>query len=372
NSVRHNYSQAIVHACQSMNADRDEIDKNEWIIERMKLEPFSLFPLGPDGQPMAVRQSVEFNGLAHRSNISELADKRFICKPIVSLKRKRGVDDSTDNVCQGLASMIHRSPYRNMLLNQQYFDLDESTIRWLNTNWTMEPHIKYVCAQVLAGAILLNTNNGEAIIVNTIEIYGDTKSMDIHRALSSPSDDLYAIPSTMYSDVWLSVYNTRDGRKLTINSHSCSGLVTSSLRLDIQQDPNVGPSSFDFSVSAKSTKFFINKNSWTKARCLALDATTRSVEKFKLIYQARQLCSHFYHPATYFLCRASSFLALHHSCQPFTVFTYADSETVKKSMNNDNSSMIASRLFQKIGYSVISSSVTTSLDKEYRFLNLIS
>lgn len=141
--------------------------------------------------------------------------------------------------------------------------------------------------------------------------------------------------------------------------------MTSSLRLDILQDPNVGPWSFDFSVSAKSTKIFIHETSWTKAQGLALDETTRSVENFKLIYQARQLRSHFYHPTTYFLCRVSSYVALHHSCQPYTIFTYADSEMVRKSMSNDNSSMIASRLFQKIGYSVISPSATASLDKEY-------
>lgn len=229
NSVRRNYSQAIVYACQLMNADKDEIDKNEWIIEKMKLEPFSLFPLGPDEQPMADEQPVKLHGLAHRNNISELADKTFVCEPILSVKRKRDVDASIDNVCPDLASLIYRSPYRNILLNQHYFDLYESTTRWLNTDWTTEPQMKYVCA----GAVLLNTNNGEAIIINTIEIYGDTKSVDTHRALSSPSDDLYAIPSTMYSDVWPSVHNTRDGRKLTINSHSCLGLATSNLRLDI-------------------------------------------------------------------------------------------------------------------------------------------
>jgi hypothetical protein len=111
-------------------ADKDEIDKNKWIIEKMKLEPFSLFPLGPDGQPMVDGQSVELNGHAHRNNISELADKVFICKPISSVKRKRDVDASIDNVCPDLASLVHRSPYRSMLLNQHYFDLNESAIRW--------------------------------------------------------------------------------------------------------------------------------------------------------------------------------------------------------------------------------------------------
>lgn len=56
----------------------------------------------------------------------------------------------------------------------------------------------------------------------------------------------------------------------------------------------------------------------------------------------------FYRPTTYFLCCASSYLTPHHSCQPFTIFTYADSEMAKKSMNSDSSSMIASRLFKEL------------------------
>lgn len=99
--------------------------------------------------------------------------------------------------------------------------------------------MKYICAQVLVGLILLNTNNGEAVMINTIEIYGDTKSVDIHRSLSPPSSDLYAVTSAMYPGVWPSINNTRDGRKLIKCSHSCSGLVTLSVRLDIIQDPTL-------------------------------------------------------------------------------------------------------------------------------------
>lgn len=41
--------------------------------------------------------------------------------------------------------------------------------------------MKYFCAQVLAGAILINERNSQAIIVNCVEVYGRTQSVDAHR-----------------------------------------------------------------------------------------------------------------------------------------------------------------------------------------------
>ncbi|KAG1151984.1 hypothetical protein G6F37_002305 [Rhizopus arrhizus] len=63
------------------------------------------------------------------------------------------------------------------------------------------------------------------------------------------------------------------------------------------------------------------------------------------------------------LCHASSHVAMGCFCQPLTVFTYADFEGIKKSIDNDNSSMIVSRIFQEIGYEVIKSPATAKLNK---------
>ncbi|KAG0191842.1 hypothetical protein DFQ28_010781, partial [Apophysomyces sp. BC1034] len=67
--------------------------------------------------------------------------------------------------------MIHRSLYKAMLKRNTYHELDSSMIILLNQYWDFHPEAKYVCAQLLAGAILLNSSS-EAILINSIEIYG--------------------------------------------------------------------------------------------------------------------------------------------------------------------------------------------------------
>ncbi|KAL0078374.1 hypothetical protein J3Q64DRAFT_1839691 [Phycomyces blakesleeanus] len=46
------------------------------------------------------------------------------------------------------------------------------------------------------------------------------------------------------------------------------------------------------------------------------------------------------------------------------VFTYCDREGVKKSMDNESSSVIASKLFQRIEYTVIKSPSEASIKKD--------
>ncbi|KAI8367592.1 uncharacterized protein BYT42DRAFT_618011 [Radiomyces spectabilis] len=53
----------------------------------------------------------------------------------------------------------------------------------------------------------------------------------------------------------------------------------------------------------------------------------------------RQLRSHFHQPSTYYLCRASSYLASHHPFQPCTIFTYYDSESGRKNIDIDSESV---------------------------------
>ncbi|CEG82110.1 hypothetical protein RMATCC62417_16232 [Rhizopus microsporus] len=84
----------------------------------------------------------------------------------------------------GLATMINRSPYRIMLMRNKYHELDSSMTTLFKQDWGIYPEAKYVCAQLLAGAILLNSN-GEAILINTIEIYGRSKTVDIHQEMNS-------------------------------------------------------------------------------------------------------------------------------------------------------------------------------------------
>lgn len=67
-------------------------------------------------------------------------------------------------------------------MRNKYHEIDSSMTTLLNQDW--DPEAKYVYAQLLAGAILLSSN-GETILINTIEIYGRTKTIDIHREMNS-------------------------------------------------------------------------------------------------------------------------------------------------------------------------------------------
>ncbi|CEI92663.1 hypothetical protein RMCBS344292_06918 [Rhizopus microsporus] len=199
----------------------------------------------------------------------------------------------------------------------------------------------------------MNVGNGEAILVDTMEVYGGTKSTDIHRELPFSSNMTIFTTKLMYANIWPYNRSTRDSSKIVIVTRTCMALITSIVRLDQSEVPKVGPSSCHFAMSPQYTKIFIDQVSWTKAKKIESNASTRPIEPFNLIVQARQLRSQFHHPTTYYLCRASSDATLFSHLQPYTVFTYCDYEGSTKSMDNGKASMIASRLFQRIAYSVI-------------------
>lgn len=58
--------------------------------------------------------------------------------------------------------------------------LEINSCQLLNEDWTFLPQLRFACAQLLAGAIIMNKNN-EAVLVNTVEIYGRQRSLDVHR-----------------------------------------------------------------------------------------------------------------------------------------------------------------------------------------------
>lgn len=59
------------------------------------------------------------------------------------------------------------------------------TISWIlwftQLRLDLLPQMKHFAAQLLAGSIISNAINNETIIVNTIEVYGRKKIVDIHR-----------------------------------------------------------------------------------------------------------------------------------------------------------------------------------------------
>ncbi|GAB5585185.1 hypothetical protein Unana1_00085 [Umbelopsis nana] len=252
-----------------MEASDIEKEKNAWIIDKIELEPIAL---------MEESDSVgkaEYNALNHKNNAQKLAGKRFVCYSIIPVKRK-SENISTDVVINtSLANLIHASSLGSVLLQRQYFEVNDQVSLLLNCDWEHMPNIKYACAQVLAGSILLNERNGHATLVNTVEAYGYHRLVDIQH---------------------------------------------------VKEEPKVGPTIFTADFTSKSIRIYIDHESWEKAKNLSLDTTARQLAPFNLASQLRQLRSQFHHPSTYYLCRASSFLAIPFVCQPFSVFTYANYE----------------------------------------------
>lgn len=251
-----------------------------------------------------------------------------------------------------VASLIYKSPHRRLLASREYFELDDTVELLLNKDWLHEPQVKFARAQVLAGTVLMNVSNGEAILVNTVEMYGGTKPADIHRELPFSSSMSIFITKPTYANIWPHIRSTGDGSKRVIVTQTCTALITSIVCLDQSEEPKMGPSSCHFATSPQHTKIFLDQVNWTKAKKIESNASTRSIELFSLIAQARQLRSQFHHPTTYYLCRAFSDATLFSHLQPYTVFIYCDHEGSTKSMDNENAFMIASRLFQRIAYSI--------------------
>lgn len=155
---------------------------------------------------------------SNRDNIRDMSGHTLECKPIIPSKWLFDGNVVEPSYCANLASLVHRPPHQRMLSGRQYFELDKTTALLLNKDWTYEPHVKFNCVQVLAGSILMNVNNGEAILANTVEVYGRTKSIDIHWELSTSATSSILALTPTYPNFWPSIQSTRDGSKLVIGT----------------------------------------------------------------------------------------------------------------------------------------------------------
>ncbi|KAL1936244.1 hypothetical protein VTP01DRAFT_378, partial [Rhizomucor pusillus] len=99
-----------------------------------------------------------------------------------------------------LENLFAASPYSKILVQRHYVPLADDVWALLNKDWEFYPQAKYFSAMVLAGAILVNTSNKQAVMVNTVEMYGRTKTVDRHRETfgklkTAPTQHHYLLPS---------------------------------------------------------------------------------------------------------------------------------------------------------------------------------
>ncbi|KAK3822899.1 MAG: hypothetical protein J3Q66DRAFT_279251 [Benniella sp.] len=189
--------------------------------------------------------------LSHTTVISRLLAGPVELSQAVPQKRK--LEDNCCSKCSptpapGLEHLISSSPYAARLAIRTYVELTDEICESLNRDWQFSPHLRYASAVILAGSLIVK-GNGEAVIANTVEVYGRKKTVDIHRepfAFLGP----HLPPSikTPYKKVWPVTMPTNEGMKLVIGTKSFDALITSSLRLDREKEPSIGTSTPSFAL----------------------------------------------------------------------------------------------------------------------------
>ncbi|CAO3677315.1 unnamed protein product [Rhizopus stolonifer] len=194
------------------------------------------------------------------------------------------------------------------------------------------PQVIFFTAVALSGSIIVNFNNNQAVMLNTVEVYGRTKSIDSHREPYGKLKNEVQVTSlpppiaTNYPDVWPSIINRQDGKKLTIGTQVLNVLVTSSKRLDAKVSASVGGAITGFSLSnvndSKKCGIFLDMECLKLAKEIVNTPESKFVSEVGIIsHQLRQIRTHFDSPSTYTRCRASGPLTKNHTCHPFTLFT---------------------------------------------------
>ncbi|KAG1048474.1 hypothetical protein G6F43_009134 [Rhizopus delemar] len=357
NSPRRSFDEALLAACRQTGKPYEEKNKTIWILDSMNLQPFSMID-NTGVEQVALTLPVNLAAIIKPDRVDNHVELRHI-----STSQKRRWDGSvsssklinnSDDMEARFLSITHYGPFASILSKRHFTELKPDICQMLNDDWEAFAQLRFVCSQLLAGAIIIN-NKGEAVILNTVEAYGRSRSMDVHRervsvkkGFSSPS----SLPpiNTRYPKTWATILNDSEGKKLVVGSKSMNVLVTSSLRVDIILPLSVGGITAAFDLpDGKNADIFLDKDSITKANALARNPSADKIDQHDLLHQLRQVRSSFHLPSTYMLCRSASEFTDDKRSKPFTIYTYADYD----GGDHDSSNKIASQLFQKIGLNII-------------------
>ncbi|KAG0337367.1 hypothetical protein BG004_007672, partial [Podila humilis] len=357
------FDDAVLYSCGDLHASAGEKRKTLGIVETLGLEPISIKD--------AI--GVEQNALAHATVVARLPQGSVDLSPIPRQKRKLN-DDNTCSSCSpapqpGLKHLLSSSPYAARIATRNYVELNDEICELLNRDWQFSPHLRYATAVILAGCLLVNNKNGQSVIANTVEPYGRQKTVDIHRepfVVQKGQPVTTSLPpsiKTLYRKVWPVTVLTIDGKRLVIGTKSFDALITSSLRLDKVMESCIGASTPSFVLTETShslaTKIFLDAEHLEIGLKMAENRDSWGISNSDLLYQLRQVKTKFYDASTFYLCRASSFFADSHPCQPYTIFNLASFDQA-----HSGDGVAASNLFHAIACDVIRDGSHAVLKKE--------
>ncbi|KAF9085946.1 hypothetical protein BGX27_003295 [Mortierella sp. AM989] len=327
------YDDAVLHASGAMFTS-----PQVKIHMLAQVESMGYFPIA-----MSDERGKELNLLATeevRNNISSNPRPFFVWNISQKNKRKWEIENQCLN-CTPLPlpeidDLLETSLYAALIRKRTYIEISSDVCKNLNVDWTRRPQSRYACGQYLAGAILLRMDNREAVIINSVEVYGRTSWRDVHREPfgvvkgHSTKTSLPAVDGRdHYKDVRPTTMTTKDGKKLVIGTGTCDILVTCCTRLDPAGNGlvSVGGNNSCFLLESdeaiRNIRIFLDHESEQAGHDLmkCLDAT--EISETHGIKQMRQLRTRFDEPSTFSLCRVSGPLTRHHVYWPYTVFTVA-------------------------------------------------
>lgn len=239
------------------------------------------------------------------------------------------------------------------LLRNRYVEFTKEDGVLLNKDWLLYPEMRYVCSQLLAGAIL--ESNSQFLLVNTVEPYGRYALDDAHHERRfTPASSTFPTSETPYGYVYVVLLSSMENgqNKLHISSRACDLLITSSLRID-QVSVNLGPETSHF-TPCSGTRIFLDKKSRQQALDLMTGDHCCESQTMPFLYQLKQIRSKFHHLSTYTRCRASSNFGSRLEFQPCTIWTLLDQGSTQHSMSQEK---LTSMVFQKIATQVVCNGV---------------
>ncbi|KAI9478253.1 MAG: hypothetical protein EXX96DRAFT_595657 [Benjaminiella poitrasii] len=247
--------------------------------------------------------------------------------------KKRLIDNEPVEIEVGLDDVLTKGVYRALFNLNEFQELDEEMCTLLNTDWSTKKHIKYSCSALLAGMIMVI--NSKAILVLCHEVYGRTRSVDVHREdFTSDCDNIHNnnhhLPHSLhldppYRNIWVTTITDNHGSKLIFGTKTFNSLVTSSIRIDSPYEPEVGPYTHHFTISSneqsRDIKIYIHKESWNKAKKLIIEPHNHTINTYDFLYQTRQIQTNFHYRSAYNRSRAASMITDNHTLYPYNIFT---------------------------------------------------
>ncbi|KAF9925600.1 hypothetical protein FBU30_004653 [Linnemannia zychae] len=297
------YNDAVLYSCNQTHVSDSEKQRTLGIVDALELRPFAIKDF----------LGAEQNGLAHISVITRLsAGEGQVAPNMPPPKKMKLAHHDACPICTpaptyGLEYVLSTSPYAASMQRRKYIELDSGVCELFNRDWEFFPHLRFACAKILAGCILINNQND---LLCDLFMKADWKRISVWRTL----------PTTV---------SAQDGERLIIGTLSFDALVTSSLRLDTRMNASIGCATSSFLLSntgySLATKIFLDQESLDDGLRLAKGKVTWPVSNSNLIPFANK-----------------------HPCQPYTIFTLVAFDQAHNGYGS-----VLSRLFHTLASRVI-------------------